>query len=122
MDSKFKFKPEVEQDIIINHPDLTGDAEHIFKERKRIFDAKYEKQIITSIFMQYIKFNELQKKKRRNMNETCEQFVNGLNISKENWLNEDEESAVFVSHYVEQIRLEVEKQERCQQWVKDYFF
>ena len=44
--SRFTFRPEPEQDVIITHPDLMGEAEHNFKKREEIFNEKYGRQIL----------------------------------------------------------------------------
>ena len=120
----FKFKPEVEEDIIISHPDLTGKAEHSFEIRKKIFDEKYSRQILVNKITHEIYFEECLKEKRKKIMEKELEALSAFDkfSGKFNWLTDDEERALFVEHYVSEIRLEVDKKQRCESWVKEHFF
>ena len=118
----FAFKPEIEENVIITHPDLIGEAEHNFKLRKEKFDKKYSDQILVSKIIHLSTYEVKLKKKRQQILKEEEEAAALLkNISTHNWLTNDEERRLFVEHYVQEIRLEVEKKERCKQWVQEHF-
>ena len=50
------------------------------------------------------------------------EFIDKFSKKTVNWLKDDEERALFIEHYVEEIRLEVDKKHRCEKWVKEHFF
>ena len=120
--NKFAFKPEVEKDIMITHPDLVGDAENDFKVRKDIFDKKFSNKIVCAKFVHYSTEYKRREKKKKILKEEEEAALKLENISTKNWLTDDEERALFVEHYVEEIRSEVDKKHRCETWVKEHFF
>ena len=65
-----------------------------------------------------------EKRKRADDKENCKEFITNFKISKDDgyWMTAEEETDFFIEHYVQEIRLEVEKKQRCEKWVKDHFF
>ena len=125
----FKFKPEEEENIVITHHDLTvGLAEVSPLMREIIFTKKYAKKI-QKINKErerlFFKRQQQEKRKRENMEEEQEviNFIENFTCSKpDNWLTDDEERSLFIEHFVAEIKLEVEKKQRCEAWVKDHIF
>ena len=123
--SRFAFKPEIEQDIIITHPDLVGEAEYNFKKREEIFNNKYGRRILVGKITHEIFYEECLKEKRAKIlkeEEAALKFIENFEQTENWWLSNDEERRLFVEHYVEEIRMEVDKRERCESWVKEHFF
>ena len=117
----FKFKPEIEENIIITHPDLTGKAEHNFEVRKEIFDKKYSSQILNGKMIHYSNYNYKLKEKRKQILQE-EEALELEKLSINNWLADDEEKALFIEHYVQEIRLEVDKKRTMRTMGKRPFF
>ena len=92
-----------------------------FKLRKEKFDKKYSDQILVSKIIHFSTYEIKLKEKRKQILKEEEEAALLENISTHNWLTNDEERRLFVEHYVQEIRLEVEKKERCEQWVKEHF-
>ena len=68
---------------------MVGEAEDCFEIRKKIFDDKYQRRMLVEKIAQEIKFEELKrhnKKRKMEENQTCEHFINKLQISGEIWL------------------------------------
>ena len=120
----FRFKPEVEENIIITHRDLTiGLAEVSPLMREIIFAKKFGKRIQKRNEEREKLFKQRQEKRKRNKEEDVEKFMANFKCSKsDNWLNDDEEQALFIEHFVEEIRLDVEKKQRYEDWIKNHFF
>ena len=57
-------------------------------------------------------------KRRKILEEEQEalEFINNCPKENVNWLTDDQEWALFVEQYVQEIRLEVDKKHRCEQW------
>ena len=121
---RFAFKPEIEENIVITHPDLIGDAEHCLKKREEIFNVKYGRQILVTKITHEIIYEEYLKEKRAEiMKEELEAIKFIENFQKtEKWLSNDEERRLFIEHYVDEIRMEVDRRQRCESWVKEHFF
>ena len=114
----FAFKPEVEVDIIIDHPDIPISILY----RQMIFKNKYHRKIKMAKEEPERKWDKLTKKRKIDA-ETCEEFIKNLKLSKEgNWLNEKEEVDIAIEEYISEIRMEHEKETRTKKWVKDHFF
>ena len=110
----FKFKPEVEENIVITHHDLTiGLVEASLLMLEIIFTKKYAKKIQKRNEERerlFFKRQQQEKRKKENKEEEVVNFIENFTCSKpDNWLTDDEERSLFIEHFVAEIKLEVEK-------------
>ena len=71
----------------------------------------------------FIRKKQEKRKRTENEEEDVEKFIKNLKISKEDgWMTPEEETDIFIQNYIQEIRLECEKMQRCEKWVNDHFF
>ena len=84
------------------------------------FDRKFGENIIKNKIYQH----QLWMKRKKDLKSQTEDedWIVNLKLSKEDiWLSDTEEADHFIEHYLSDIRLSSEKQQRCEAWVKEHF-